>query len=88
MLLDWIKGTFNGEEGHRQKSSVQSNYRLISVSGILLSNWKFEILPIWQIGILHHERYMKYEIFIWNVIRNMKYDMKHEIWNISCYEIT
>ena len=56
MLLDWIKGTFNGEEGHRLKSSVQSNYRLISVSGILLSNWKFEILPIWQIGILHHER--------------------------------
>ena len=46
MLLARIKGTFNGEEGHRQKSSVQSimhriigDYRL-SVSGILLSNWK------------------------------------------------
>ena len=50
MLLARIKGTFNGEESHRQKSSIQSiMYRIIgyfhlSVSGIFLSIWKFGIL--------------------------------------------
>ena len=85
MLLDWIKGTFNGEEGHRLKSSVQSNYRLISVSGILLSNWKFEMLLICQTGILHHEKYMKYEIFIWNMIWNMKCEIWYETWNMKYF---
>ena len=92
MLLNWIKGTFNGEEGHRQKSSVQSimhriigYYRLISVSGILLSNWKFEMLLICQTGILHHEKYMKYEIFIWNMIWNMKCEIWYETWNMKYF---
>ena len=57
MLLARIKGTFNGEEGHRQKSSVQSimhriiGYYRLSVSGILLSDLKFGILlklPNWN----------------------------------------
>ena len=57
MLLARIKGTFNGEEGHRQKSSVQSimhriiGYYRLSVSGTLLSNWKFGMLlnlPNWN----------------------------------------
>ena len=63
MLLAWIKGTFNSEEGHRQKSSVKSimhriiGYYGLSVSGILLSNCKFGILLICQIGILCNERF-------------------------------
>ena len=57
MLLARIKGTFNDEEGHRQKSSVQSimhrtiGYYRLSVSGILLSDLKFGILlklPNWN----------------------------------------
>ena len=67
MLLARIKKPFNGEEGHRQKSSVQSviGYRIIgcyrlSASGILSSNWKFGILLICQIGILRNERYIKF----------------------------
>ena len=51
MFLAWIKGTFNDEEGLGQKSSVQSvmhriiEYIRLRVPGILLSNWKFGILP-------------------------------------------
>ena len=55
MLLAWIKGTFNSEEGFWQESSVQSvMHRIIGytrVSSILYSNWKFEILlnlPNWN----------------------------------------
>ena len=64
MLLDWIKGTINGEEGHKQTSSVQSiihriiGYYRFSVSSILLFNWKFGILLICQIGIFRNERYI------------------------------
>ena len=66
MLLAWIKGTFNGEESHRQKSSVQSiiyritGYYRLSVSDMLLSNLTFGILLFCQIGILRNERYIKF----------------------------
>ena len=66
MLLAWIKGNFNGEEGHRQKSPEQSivhriiGYYGLSVSSILLSNCKFGILLICQTGILRNERYIKF----------------------------
>ena len=57
MLLAWIKGIFNGEEGLGEKCSVQSvmhriiRYIRLRVSGILLSNRKFRILlnlPNWN----------------------------------------
>ena len=66
ILLAGIKGTFNGKEGHRQKSSVKSimhgiiGYYRLSMSGILLSNWKFGILVICQIEILCNERYITF----------------------------
>ena len=50
MLLAWVKGTFNGEEGLGQKSFVQTvmhriiGYILLRVSDIFLSNSKFGIL--------------------------------------------
>ena len=74
MLLAGIKGTFNGEEGHRQKSSVQSiiyritGYYRLSVSDILLSNLTFGILLSCQIGILRNERYIS--LFM---LRNIAY---------------
>ena len=66
MLLARIKGTFDGEEDHRQKRSAQSimhciiGYYCLSVSGIPLSNWKFGILlnlPNWN---TLYERYIKF----------------------------
>ena len=57
MLLARVKKRFNGEEGHRQKRTVQSimhriiGYYRLSVSGTPLSNWKFGILlnlPNWN----------------------------------------